>query len=413
MMRWVTAAGDDLSYSMQPRAPVRLLAVVLITGLAACSRDEATAPEEAPPFATPPADIAACGANPMLSTSPIVGTIPNILPLGSMNPGDHTFPSDYLSFSMPGGVLPATRTVVAPADIRVGGVASNRTEQSNGSSVTDFGVYFYACGDVQFFVNHVRTLSAQLVESTAFVRAYCSARTTGGVTHTRCNKNVDVAVSAGVTIGTAGGFGQYMLDFGAYDRRRSRLAYVNQSYPDVGVSEFNTFHTVCPLDYFTPAVKASLEALLGDGSRQRTAPPVCGSIMLDVPNTAKGRWFNGPFAEEDPHLALVDDNVDPSLGAISMGTSSKSIARGVYRFAHDAPAGTRINDDFSALSADGKVYCYQNLSAFGFIANLHVLVQMVTSTTLKIEGFSGESCGDPAGWLFTADGAVYFTRMHR
>ena len=383
---------------------------MFLAGLVACGRNDGATQPEPVPFAVPPQDLAACGTDAPLTTSPVTGTIPNIVPLGNLNPGGHTFPSDHLYFMLPSsGSSGSTRTVVAPGDIRVTGVASSRTTLANGTSVIDYSLYFYACADVQFFMHHIRTLSAQIRNASDYVPAQCSGYTTGGLTYQRCNKAVDIAISAGSALGTVGGFQSYSFDLGAYDRRAPRLAFVNQSFPDFGENEFNTFHTVCPLDYFTPSVKASLESLLGNATKRRTAPPVCGQIMYDVPGTAKGRWFNGPFAQEDTHLALVDDNVDPTLGAISMGTSVPSIPRGVYLFSHDGPAGSRINYDFSALTLDGNVYCFQSLGAFGFTSNLHVLVQVMTTTSIRIEGFAGDTCGDPTTWVFTA-GAIWFLR---
>ena len=128
--------------------------------------------------------------------------------------------------------------------------------------------------------------------------------------------------------------------------------------------------------------------------------------MQDVPNTAAGRWLFGTESHDDPHLSLVHDNVDAEAAAVSMGTSVPSIPLGVYKF---APLSTgRVNRDFKFVTADGVIYCY-SFSSYPFGQSVHALVQLVSATTLRIQGFSGTACGDPSTWVFTS-AAVTFGR---
>ena len=382
-------------------------------GTWACGDGGGTGPGETGGFAGPPVGMAACTTAPILTTSPVpIASLQYVVPLGNLNPGGHTFPSDHIYLLVvKNGASPPPTTVVSPGDVRITGVASSSVQQ-NGTTVTDYSLYFYGCADVEFYYHHIQTLDAALAAKVGSIGgADCSTYSTGGGTYTRCNKTTDIAMLAGDAIGNVGGTGSFSFDLGAYDRRTARLGFVNQAFPDFGGGMFNTFHTVCPLDYFTASVKASLEAKLGNHTGLRTVAPVCGEIMYDVANTASGRWFFGASQQEDPHLALVRDNVDPSIASISIGTSVPSIPLGVYRFTWISTPQPRINNDFRivfpATGIDPRIHCYEGFIGNG--ANLHVLMQLTTSTTLKIEGFSGSTCGSSATWAFTS-AAVTFNR---
>jgi hypothetical protein len=146
-----------------------------------------------------------------------------------------------------------------------------------------------------------------------------------------------------------------------------------------------------------------MRALLGSSGQRRTVPPVCGTVMQDVANTAQGRWYFGSSANDDPHLALVHDNVIPGQPVFSVGTSVPSLPVGVYLF---IPAASgRLNASFDRVTSDGNIYCYQLSNSSG----RHIFVQLASASTLKIEGVVGSACGDPATWSLTA-AAVQFQR---
>ena len=362
-------------------------------------------------FAEPPAGLAACTTAPILTTSPAALTnIDYVVPLGNLNPGGHTFPSDHIYFITPRVANVAQSvSVVSPGDVRLTGVATS-TNNQGGTTVTDYSLYFYGCADVQFYFHHILSLTQSMLTAIGpLTGSNCQTYNTGGSSYTRCNKSVDVTLHAGDAIGTAGGAGNAGFDLGAYDRRTPRLAFVNQNFPDFGSnSSWNTFHTVCPLDYFSASAKSALEAKLGNHTGARTVAPICGTIMQDVPNTAQGRWFNGSAQQEDSHLALVHDNVTPGVGAFSMGNSVPSIPLGVYNFTPAASATTRVNTDFNAVTANGQPYCYESFIG-GVGGNKHVLLQLVSATSLKIEGLAGATCGSSSTWAFTS-AAVTFAR---
>ena len=379
-----------------------LVALAVSTLVAACSKSTSTGPSG---DLKPPSGMAACPTGPFLTTSPIaINVLGSIAPLGNLNPSGHVFPSDHTYWGMPSGYHGASPTMVAPGNITIVEAGRQSTQTGSQPATYDYILKFYACRDVVFYFYHMSSLSPALLAQLGSFDGGCSTPyTTGGSNFVQCYVSVQIAVAPGTALGTVGtGGGTGMVDFGAYDARITPLPFVD---PDrvVGMSR----QTVCPIDYFIPAVADSLRALLGGwNGTHRTVAPVCGTIMQDVANTAQGRWYFDATSPEDHHLALVHDNADPTLGVISMGTSVPSIPVTTYPFV-PLPTG-RFNADFSRVTADGTIYCYQSASLF-WMGSLHILLQMPTATTLKIVGVPGATCGsDPTAWNMT--GATQFQR---
>ncbi|OGI44377.1 MAG: hypothetical protein A2637_03485 [Candidatus Muproteobacteria bacterium RIFCSPHIGHO2_01_FULL_65_16] len=161
------------------------------------------------------------------------------------------------------------------------------------------------------------------------------------------------------------------------------------------------------MDYFAEPVRSTLRARFGYGARHRTAEPMCGEVEQDEPGTAQGIWFVAGTTEtypEDPHLALVHDNIDPTQPAFSVGQSlsraglpaESRLNPGVYIFAPEA-AGRR-NREFRDLAVDGLVYCHDTLR---YHPGGVVLMQLTSATTLRVERQAAAGCG--AGpWAFTS-----------
>jgi hypothetical protein len=373
-----------------------LVASAAVLALAACGGGDGGA-------GPIPTGLASCSSAPQLTVPPLALTsFGDLTPLGNLNPTGHVFPTDHLYFYLstpPAAPVPAT--VVAPGDITIASVESS-TRTSGTDVHTDYSVHFFACQDVDFYFGHVAVLSPALAAAVGTINGNCQTYTTGNTLNTQCYKSVSIRLRAGDVVGTVGAPGQWALDFGAYDRRVPPLAFVN---PDraYGGSGFGLLTTVCPVDYFEPAVRDALRARLGGRGLRRVAAPVCGTIMQDVAGTAQGRWFDGPSPQEDPHLALVHDNVDPTLGAFSIGTSIPSIPPGTYLF---VPAASgHVNRDFHDVTPDGQTYCYET-SVF---LRRTILLQLLTATRVRIDGMTAPTCGDPSTWSFSA-AAVEFVR---
>ncbi len=181
------------------------------------------------------------------------------------------------------------------------------------------------------------------------------------------------------------------FSFEAYALDSPQLEYVN---PIRYKSDFDkALHVVFPLDYFVDELRLQQEALLGGFSNnKRTVDPVCGEVMLDLAGTAQGNWFTegSGYANQLGSLALVRDNIDPHLAAISVG--GLVTEPGFWLFAPQ-PSGL-VNRDFSAIRADGEVYCYEELTATpaSYTISGHFLLQMISESELLLEWQSG-SCG--------------------
>jgi hypothetical protein len=343
----------------------------------------------------PPSGLASCSAAPFL-TGPLVpfGNIRFVSPLGNLNPPGHTFPTDHIYVYM--GVF---APISVPGALVVTNVLVQHRTGGGLPPFDDYAVTFYPCADVMIQLGHVASLATQFSARVGTITGGCQAPyQTGGFTYQQCRKDVNIPMAAGEVIGMTAA----TLDVLARDRRVT-LTWVNPARLSDPAGEFGDRHVSCPIDYFVASVGDALRSKLGGGSVVRTTPPVCGEVMQDVPNSAAGRWFlpGSPTYPEEPHLALVHDNVDPALGAFSVGTSIPSLPANVYTFT-PAPAG-RVNLDFRHVTTIGEVECYATSR------NQRVLVQLVSASRIRVQGIGPGACGDPATWAFGA-GAVEFER---
>jgi hypothetical protein len=130
-----------------------------------------------------------------------------------------------------------------------------------------------------------------------------------------------------------------------------------------------------------------------------------GTIVQDVAGTAQGLWFlpGVPTSPEDPHLALVHDNVDPSQPVFSVGNDTFGLSSGTYTY---TPQSSGIVDrDFSAITNDGLTY----ICHYWEVGNPStpigtILLQMPTATTLQIEAQS-YNAGGP--WSFQGNEVLF------
>ncbi|MBL0171701.1 MAG: hypothetical protein IPP90_13440 [Gemmatimonadaceae bacterium] len=344
----------------------------------------------------PPPGLAACSAGPFL-TVPLVAasSIQVVAPLGNLNPPGHTFPTDHIYLYM--AVFPVA--ISAPGNLVITDVLVQHRTGGGQADLDDYAVTFFPCSDVMMQLAHVARLATQLSAKVGDLSGGCgSSYQLAGFTYQQCRKSVNVAMSTGEVMGTTAA----TLDVLARDRRIT-IAYVNASRLSDSVGAFGDKHVACPIDYFEASIADPLRAKLGIGSALRTTPPVCGDVAQDVPNTAAGRWFRigSPTYPEEPHLALVHDNFNPALGVFSVGSSIPSLSARTYTF---TPAATgRVNLDFRYVTTIGETECYV------VSANQRVLLQLTSTTRLRIQGIGPGTCGDPSTWILGA-GAVEFER---
>ena len=99
--------------------------------------------------------------------------------------------------------------------------------------------------------------------------------------------------------------------------------------------------------------------------------------------------MHGPW---DHHLALVHDNADPSIAAISLGGVVSDA--GVWHF--NPAFDGHINRDFPDVKTGAGIYCYEGLRSGrhdGPTLDGRILIQLVDDTELLIEHQSG-TCRD-------------------
>lgn len=345
------------------------------------------------------ASLPACGTQTeFFSAYPInPDNTTSIAPLGNVNPSGHVFPTDHIYFyiTQAGGV-PIEVPLYSPGNVRVTSIDVT-DHLSESPQYSDYTLTFYPCDNIYFKLSHITTLSQSLLGQIAPPYNSDNTYETGGKTYRMYNKTVSVSLTAGEQIGTAGGrAGQNALDFYAYDNQNISLTFANASrWYDF------TSHTACPLDYYSADKKAVLRAKLGNGSYQRTTEPVCGRIDQDVSGSAKGTWFavGSPSHPEDPHLALIDYNINPAYQIFSVGTSmsASGLSSSSYSF---TPAGSgSVNPNFQNVTPGSGVVCFESIG----VSNTIILLQLTSSTTLRMEKQTAAGCGS-GPWSF---GATY------
>lgn len=356
--------------------------------------------------------LPSCGSTTALFTSPLV-TDPSFIsinPIGHVFPPGHTFPADHAYFGFTG--TSAGIDLFAPAD---GWITQITTLYGANHSSDGFVLDFSPCAEV--------TLMNLTVDTLAPALAHASGKTTcsdfggnfpGAVAS--CVTTLQWPVKAGDLLGTGG-----LVDFGPIVDQRSQLSgFVN-------AARHNVSRGFCPVNYFTPSLRATYTAMLGVNSGStfipRTAEPLCGTIVQDLAGTAQGDWFKpgADYPPDNAHLALIHHNVFPSTATFSSGTSIPGFA-GVWDFFPKTSAdATRINYDFRLVN-DTQLYCYDSFlfdvtggagSADPSLSGDILLLQLSGSSldTLKIElQHPSSSCAATAGtWAFTSS-AVTFQR---
>ena len=314
-----------------------------------------------------------------------------IIPLGNLNPTAHVFPSDHMYFIC--ASTKPTLEIKSPGNLHLLRITRGL---SNGGGINNLTEYTISLGsdNSNIYFSHVSNISQRLLNAVNnFIGANCQpAYTTGGITYQGCSVNpVSVSITAGETLGTAnmsGGSGG--IDMGVY------IKYIGAN----------------PLQFFDPPSRAMLEAKLGsnDGRIKRTVAPICGEFNYDIDGTAIGNWVKTGFlrSPEDNNLALVKDNVRPSIQAISAGITLPFLNAGVYYF---NPVSTGlINRNFAEVKPDGITYCY-TMDLLGFvntgnsIPNSSIIIRLENNTTLSAEKRNCDCTCTP--YAFTSNKATY------
>ncbi|MBI5037644.1 MAG: hypothetical protein HZC01_02995 [Candidatus Kerfeldbacteria bacterium] len=323
------------------------------------------------------------------------GDFYQITALGNLNPTGHTLPTDHLyvattdaQYFTP-GLKSNAKPLIAPADMWIVGVQSS--EESGG--ITDYSIEFSPCKEVKGKFGHIGSIAQNIQAEMDALEKNCNEYETGGKTYRSCSyMGMNIEVNAGEEIGTVGDGRSAMLDIWLSDYREPQ---VNRANPDRWSTDRN--FVSCFLDYYPTEQKDQYyDLIIGPDNGKRTKEPRCGTVDVDIVGTAQGVWFydlQGQLQGEDPHLALAYDNIQTDKQVFSVGTSASSagIESGFYSFV-PASSGT-INRDFSQVTADGTIYCYDTTSYRGGGARMSILATMPTAETLRIKKNSSSRCG--------------------
>lgn len=315
-----------------------------------------------------------------------------ILPLGNLSPTAHVLPTDHIYFMLRrpddganfGTVVPVT----SPGKVTVTDVA---TSSSNGS--TEYKLTFSPCKQIHAYYGHMGgRMSSKVTSALRRARGRCNSYSTGGTTYRNCDYHtLSVSFAAGEVMGETSGLAA-ALDLGAYDDRVKLTFARNARHAPQSLS------TICPLDLWASGARGALESILGDGMTRRTTAPRCGTITHDVTRTAQGHWYpkSQPVSQllEDGTIALVHDNIDPSVPVFSVGNGVAGLASGRYTFT--IASEDTINRDFSSVRP-AAVHCYDDVERMNGSGSTpfdgRILVSMPSATTLRILGQAG-ACSD-------------------
>ena len=161
-------------------------------------------------------------------------------------------------------------------------------------------------------------------------------------------------------------------------------------------------HAVDPLSYYelNPVFEQLLQ-LVNREISEKEEPPY-GSVLQDIPGTAQGCWFLEGVSEtypEDPHLALVHDNINPGFAVLSNGNSIRNLQAKAYEFLPQLSGP--LNRDFKDIIPDGNIYGFRVEGFEGII-----IVYMPDTETLWMEALPGAGINS-SHWLFSTDKTIF------
>jgi hypothetical protein len=314
--------------------------------------------------------------NKFFTTFPVdINDIKSITPLGNLGPPGHTFPTQHPHIHLGQHETSYSYPLYAPADVFITSVAwqENQTQDP-----IDHVIYFALCKDIIGYYNHVKVLSDEVNQIIENIECESFSSKSSG----SCTKVLLDKVEEGTLLGQVG-LKQGNFDFGLIDQR-DRLDFIKQErYP----TRDQYLH--CAFDYYKEPMKQQFYDLINrvDGS--------CGRVMQDIPNTLKGNWFHEDANLEyvvdwNVYLAFVDHYEDPSIQVVSVA----GIFTEPSLFKFIPKTSGEINREFSQVTADGNIYCYEGADVirhFEAVPFGKILVEMIGDETLQIE-YQTSSC---------------------
>ncbi len=335
-------------------------------------------------------NIPACTTDTPFTAYPVNMTrLKSIAPLGNLNPPGHTFPTDHMYFYIDSILYTDGFEVYAPGNITITSISKVNYNPPQGGISDDYSIYYQVCRELTGRFGHINNLSTLLlskIDAFGVPGDRVNTWMVAGRTFTSYEKSVNLPVTAGEQVGVAGYGGGY--DFWLKDTRIN-LNWVNKDWPN----EF--LYTACPLVYFTPSLRATMEAYLKDYAGNPVDPAnYCGKIDFDIAGTVQGIWVRGDYTPgstraEDIGLSLVYSNFNASKGAISIGIAGSTSGtfawdENVYTF---TPLSSGYgNRSFNAITPDGNVYFYfcEQFGSGGSYTKV-ILIKMVDANHVSLQ----------------------------
>jgi hypothetical protein len=330
--------------------------------------------------------LPACGEGSVLTKSPMdLSKIDTISPLGSINPPEHTIPTDHNYFMYHYERPDEQYDMVAPANAVItsfgysGGI-------ENGTPVNaDYTIILSPCRGLSFRFSHINSLEGKIKDEIGPKGENADCHTNKPTTQREiinCGKTVDISISAGELMGKVGK--KYVA---AWDFWASKEGYVN---PGITTPAYRyDADIVCGLDYFVEPIKSQIYALV-----KRKGEPKCGDVGQDKKDTLQGSWF----AHKDPEKARTDWNSHLTLG-IDSGDTGKRILAVAGKITNPAsylftPRNDGVINRDPAQTAAGTIYCYQHdgdrrFSNGTFAGEGKVLLKLTDNHTMQAEHKSG------------------------
>ncbi|MFC2034672.1 hypothetical protein ACFLUJ_00910 [Chloroflexota bacterium] len=338
----------------------------------------------------------------IFSASPIdVENIVSIVVLGNLNPPGHVFPTDHIYFYISRQEkINLTKEIVlySPGTLNVTKVNAIEHLQAG---ITDYSIELQKGESLHIRLGHVSSLAEDVFGDTTSFQTWemTNEYSTGDETYRWWSKEHNITLEAGQVIGKVGGNpNQWALDLFLYDLEKTQQNIAN---PERWTKSWY-LHGVDPLSYYedNPVFEQLLE--LVDREMSVGERPPYGSVLQDIPGTAQGCWFLEGVNEtypEDPHFALVHDNIRPKFAIISVGNSIRNLQAETYNFIPQESG--LLNRDFRDITADKATYGF-DVERFDGI----IIVHMPDSETLWIEALSGVGI-DPSQWVFSIDKTTF------
>jgi hypothetical protein len=339
----------------------------------------------------------------IFSVSPIeTEFISSIIPLGALSPPSHVFPTDHIYFiitRLEDADRPNSVSVYSPGDLLI---TSIRVTEHVKAGITDYVLFLEPpkCPNISVMFIHISSLNEDLFFDISNYHdwSFDSEYSTGDEIYRTWNKACKIDVKAGDLLGEAGGNpGQWALDLGVYDERilPNQIANIDRW------RNIRYLHSVCPLNYYEDGAGRDTLFSLVQNEEKTASQTICGSVLQDIPGTAQGCWFQDGVTvtyPEDPHLALVQSNIDPSLQVLSVGNSVRGLDSKRYGFTPESSG--QINRQFKDITPDGKIYGYDVEGFEGII-----IMKMSDLSTLWVQALKDSV--EPENWGFSENRTIF------